>query len=335
MKTRYFGWAFLMGVMMTVAACSSEQGNMEMPQRPGEAEELVEYSFTAETGATRISVNDKVQTVWNVGDQVTMWIGTSKTDAQPYVFETNEDGVSNAAFHAMVPKSVNSLCYYAFYPAVKERTNDGKVTFGIPVDGTVRQNTANNSKHLAAYRTMYAPIVNRSVASTELTGVNFKQLTSLLVFDIMNMRKDMVDVSEVVVVANRPVFYEEATFEPGGENVMAEQTGEPVSSVTLSLGDGENGVKLDAQNGRMIAYLPLIPTASLEGASVKLMLKVNGQELASLAVSSDDLQAARVTRFEQGKFYIFYLDVLTSEIHWDTDKSIAEWENGGTIDIPV
>ena len=151
----------------------------------------------------------------------------------------------------------------------------------------------------------------------------------------MNMRKDIIDVSEVVVMASKPVFYEEAAIEPGTEEVTVEQTGDPVNSVALSLGDTDNGVKLEAQNGRMIAYMPIVPSASLQGVNIKLILKVNGQEMASLVVSAEDLMAARVTSFEREKFYMFYLDVLTSEIYWDANKSIADWENGGVIDIPV
>lgn len=335
MKKKYLGWALFVGLMMTAMACSNGQNDMEMPQTPDNTEEMVECFFTDETADTKVSVTDKMKSKWDAGDKVTLWIGDSKTDTRPCVFKTENGGNSGAAFHGMVPKGVNSLCYYAFYPEVNGNMKDGKVTFRIPADGTVRQKKANSSEHLAAYRAMYAPMVTRTVASSELTGINFKQLTSLLVFDIMNMRKQMVDVSEVVITADKPVFYEEASFEPAGDNTEAEQMGEPVKSITLSLGNTDAGVKLDAQNGRIIAYLPIVPSALFDGASMKLMLKVDGKELASLAISADDFAESRVKRFEQGKFYIFYLDVLTSEIHWDVNKSIADWENGGVIDIPV
>lgn len=335
MKKIYGVRMFLMGAVITLAACSSGQEDMEMPQNPVQPEEMVEYSFTDNATGTKASVNEKVQAVWDAGDKVTMWIGDSKGTTMPYVFETDKGGENGAVFHGMVPKSVNSLCYYAFYPEMTKNTITGKLTFSIPADGTVRQEEANSSSHLAAYRAMYAPVVTRTVASTSLTGVHFRQLTSLLVFDIMNMRKDIIDVSEVVVMASKPVFYEEAAIEPGTEEVTVEQTGDPVNSVALSLGDTDNGVKLEAQNGRMIAYMPIVPSASLQGVNIKLILKVNGQEMASLVVSAEDLMAARVTSFEREKFYMFYLDVLTSEIYWDANKSIADWENGGVIDIPV
>lgn len=335
MKMIYGVRMFLMGAVITLAACSSGQEDMEMPQNPVQPEEMVEYSFTDNATGTKASVNEKVQAVWDAGDKVTVWIGDSKGTTMPYVFETDKGGENGTEFHGMVPKSVNSLCYYAFYPEMTKNARTGKLTFGIPTDGTVRQKEANSSKHLTEYRAMYAPVVTRTVASTSLTGVHFRQLTSLLVFDIMNMRKDIIDVSEVVVMASKPVFYEEAAIEPGNEDVTVEQTGEPVNSVTLSLGDTEEGVKLEAQNGRIIAYMPIIPSASLEGVSLKLIVRVNGQDMASLMISPDDLTAARVTYFAQEKFYMFYLDVLTSEIHWDADKSIANWENGGIIDIPV
>lgn len=335
MKKIYRGRMLLMGAVITLAACSNGQDDMEMPQNPVQPEEMVEYSFTDNATGTKASVNEKVQTVWDAGDKVTVWIGDSKGTTMPYVFETDKGGVNGAAFHGMVPKSVNSLCYYAFYPEMSKKTKTGKLTFSIPTDGTVRQEEANSSRHLAAYRAMYAPVVTRTVSSTSLTGVHFRQLSALLVFDIMNMRKNVIDVSEVVVMASKPVFYEEAAIGLGSEVVTVEQTGEPVNSVTLSLGDTDNGVKLEPLNGRMIAYLPIIPTASLEGVDIKLILKVNGQEMASLVVSAEDFVASRVTHFEQEKFYMFYLDVLTSEIYWDADKSIADWENGGVIDIPV
>lgn len=335
MKKIYRGRMFLIGAVMILAACSSGQDDMDLSQNPGGAEEMVEYSFTESNADSKASVTDKMQTAWDEGDKVTVWIGDSKDNVKPYVFETEKGGTDGAAFHAMVPKSVNSLCYYAFYPETTQNVETGKLTFSIPTDGTVRQKEANNSKHLAEYRAMYAPVVNRTVSSTLLTGVHFRQLTSLLVFDIMNMRKNVIDVSEVVVMASKPVFYEEAAIEPGTEEVTVEQTGDPVNSVALSLGDTDNGVKLEAQNGRMIAYMPIVPSASLQGVNIKLILKVNGQEMASLVVSAEDLMAARVTSFEREKFYMFYLDVLTSEIYWDANKSIADWENGGVIDIPV
>ena len=311
MKKIYGVRMFLMGAVITLAACSSGQEDMEMPQNPVQSEEMVEYSFTDNATGTKASVNEKVQAVWDAGDKVTMWIGDSKGTTMPYVFETDKGGENGAVFHGMVPKSVNSLCYYAFYPEMTKNTRTGKLTFSIPADGTVRQEEANSSSHLAAYRAMYAPVVTRTV------------------------RKDIIDVSEVVVMASKPVFYEEAAIEPGTEEVTVEQTGDPVNSVALSLGDTDNGVKLEAQNGRMIAYMPIVPSASLQGVNIKLILKVNGQEMASLVVSAEDLMAARVTSFEREKFYMFYLDVLTSEIYWDANKSIADWENGGVIDIPV
>ena len=335
MERKYKGLVFLIGVMTTLAACNSVHEDIEVPQVPVQQEEMVEYSFTDNSIETKASINSKVQTIWDAGDKVTMWIGDSKGNAAPYVFETDKGGEKGAAFCGMVPKSVNSFCYYAFYPEITNNTRSGKLIFNIPTDGTVRQKEANCSKHLATYRAMYAPIVNRTVSSTSLTGVNFRQLTSLLVFDIMNMRNDIIDVSEVVVMANKPVFYEEASIELGSEDVIVEHIGEPVKSVTLSLGETDNGMKLDAQNGRMIVYMPIIPSAPLEGADIKLILKVNGQEMASLVVSAEDLAAARVPYFEKEKFYMFYLDVLTSEIYWDANKSIADWENGGIIDIPV
>lgn len=280
-----------------------------------------------------VETDDAVPFRWDESDQVTMWVGQNVSNVSPYVFRTESGGVGSAQFEAFLPRETESLYYYGFYPAVEDEISE--VTVSVPVDGTIRQSIPDNSSHLAPYRVMYAPAVRRETGGTILEGVSFNHLTSLFVFDITNIRAESIHVSEIRVKASQPIFYDQATYLPGSGSEEVNVISNPVTEIVLTLGNDVSGLPISGRNGKLRAFLPLIPTASLAGVSISLAMRVDDRLLESLSLMADELEAAGVDRFQAGHYYHFYLDIDGANVTWDMDKSVDAWELGGIIDIPL
>lgn len=297
----------------------------------------VRYTFqekgASSSKASVVETDDAMSFRWDESDQVTMWVGLDESNVSPYVFRTETGGVGSTQFEAFLPRETESLYYYGFYPAIEDEK--AEVPVSVPVDGTIRQAIPDNSSHLAPYRVMFAPAVRREVGGTVLEGVSFKHLTSLFVFDITNIRAGSINVSEIKVKASQPIFYDRASYLPGSGAEEVKVISSPVGEATLTLGSGESGLWIGERNGKLRAFLPLIPTASLAGVSLSLAVRVDDRLLESLSLTADEIATAGVDRFLPGHYYHFYVDIDGANITWDMDKSIDAWELGGIVDIPL
>lgn len=323
----------LFGTLL-LAGCDSDNNDDWGVEDPDD--NLVRYTFQEKGVSSKASVvetDDAVPFRWDESDQVTMWVGQNESNVSPYVFRTESGGVGSAQFEAFLPRETESLYYYGFYPAIEDEINE--VTVSVPVDGTIRQSIPDNSSHLAPYRVMYAPAVRRETGGTVLEGVSFKHLTSLFVFDITNIRAESIYVSEIRVKASQPIFYNQASYLPGSGSEEVNLISNPVTEIVLTLGNDVSGLRINERNGKLRAFLPLIPTTSLAGVSISLAMRVNDCLLESLSLTADELGTAGVNRFQAGHYYHFYLDIDGANVIWDMDKSIEAWELGGIIDIPL
>lgn len=323
----------LFGTLLWVGCDSDNNGDLGVEVPDGNP---VRYTFQEKGASSKASVvetDDAVPFRWDELDQVTMWVGQDESNVSPYVFRTESGGVGSAQFEAFLPRETESLYYYGFYPATGDGINE--VTVSIPVDGTVRQAIPDNSSHLAPYRAMFAPAVRRETGGTVLEGVGFKHLTGLFVFDITNIRAASIHVSEIKVKASQPIFYDLATYLPGSESEEVKVISNPVTETALTLGNDVSGLRIGERNGKLRAFLPLIPTASLAGVSLSLAVRVDGRLIESLSLTADELETAGTGRFQAGHYYHFYLDIDGANVVWDMDKSVDAWELGGIIDIPL
>lgn len=332
---RRFSWAAVVALagIHLLSGCDSEKTpGLEAPDG-----EWVRYGFQDEvaSGRASVEVDEPFRFRWDAGDRVTMWIGADEADASPYVFQTERGGVGGASFEGLLPKEKESRYYFGFYPASDGGEEAGERSVIVPVDGTIRQEKANSSAHLAPYRAMFARPVSRTESHTTLEGVNFKHLTSLLVFELTNSRNAPTRVSGVTLRASRPVFFGQASFLPGSGQEELTPISDAVDEVTLTLGDDSSGMLLEASGGMARAFLPLIPSASLEDVSLSVVVCADGERQESLSLSPAELQEAGVDRLLPGHYYHFYLDMDGFGVTWDMEKSVEAWEQGGIIDIPV
>ena len=313
---------------LTWQGCTQEDTPMATPPAmPHTTYEL----HLHDTAATRVSVDENSYRFrWDAGDQITVWMGSDFDTTQPYAFSTADGGMGSAHFKYTGPETDNRTCF-ALYPANGQLTGHS-LTWEVPATGIV-QADFNQSKHLHYYRAMASNVVNQAESSTTLPNLRFRQLTGLLIFRLTNNGERPRTISAIRIESTRPTFYTQGQCDAGSET--ATQTSGAVSTVSLKLGNG--GLELPADKKTYMAYLPILPTADLQGAMLNVVIETPTGELNSFTLNGEEVGDADGNGkhdFTASYYYLFNLSLKESDLIWDMDNMVG-WQEGETVEIPV
>lgn len=314
---------------LALQACTPNNDDQEMPVPP-----QITYCLRAQNqdaADTRVSLDEhSYRFRWDAGDRVTVWMGYGINDAQPYIFTTADGGLGSARFSFTGPLANTQTCF-ALYPA-NGQLNGRKLKWEVPAQGIVQQ-AFNLSSHLHHYRAMRSDIGLQEESSTTLPDLRFRQLTGLLIFRLTNQGQLPRTVKAVRIESDRPVFHTTGICEAGSNEAV--QLSSAVSTLCLTL--GTQGLELPADQQVQTAYLPILPTGDLQGATLSVVLELSSGELTTLSLKGQDIGDADgngLADFAASYYYLFNLNVEENNLIWDMDK-ITGWEEGETIEIPV
>lgn len=290
---------------------------------------------SAQNSEPRVSVDENsfgnAQNIvrWDAGDEIMVWTGNGPASLTACRFRTEKGGNTSAVFTCTADRPVESTFYLGYYPYGGSLSPDQPVPVSVPTDGSIIQTSDNDSRHVSSYRPMFTRPVVRAESDSLLTGLKFEQLTSLFVFRIMNVSGETKSLQAVTVRADKPVFHPEGTFRlplyPEEESDSQVIPSASVGHTTLTFG----GESFTAGHGETVTgYLPLLPSAGLEGVNLTVGLKAGGRIYESLRIDG-----SQVGQFRQGYFYVFYLRL--NEMSLTVEPNLEAWEEGETVQIPL
>lgn len=330
------------------AACSSD-----IPQSPGQSDNVEDtpgpdsilvpndgtFRLTllasAKNKGPRVSIDEgsveNSQNVirWDAGDEIMVWTGNGPENLTPCRFHTEKGGNTSATFTATTDQPVESTFYLGYYPYHSTLSLEQSVPVMVPTDGSIVQTKADDSHHLSPYRPMYTLPVTRAESDTVLTGLQFRQLTSLFVFHIMNGSGKTAEMKSVTVKADKPVFHPEGLFHiplHANEDESPQVIPTVSTSHTALTFQGETFSVSD--KGNVSGYLPILPSADLDGVSLSVELESGGKTFESLQIDG-----TQVGQFRQGYFYVFNLR-LNPDNTLALDPILEEWEKGDVTELP-
>lgn len=286
------------------------------------------------SGKSRASVDEslsasggQLQVRWDEGDKVRMMVGSNSDDVTACDFSLVGGPSMGSGSFEYVGKRVETNYYYGIYPPMEVGAN-GEVQLNVPVDGTIYQAAADDSRHLGQFRPMYAPPVQNEDGGNVLKGVVFKHLTSLIIFKVTNSTDETFNLKslEMSTVDGKAVFYSSASFNPQSQTeVVADGT--PSAYVAMGFdGDGMQITSLEMHK----AYLPVLPTGDF--SSSQLMVKAvtdKGEFIAYIPMAASQT----LKSFKAGSYCIFNLKKTTTGI--TVGIEIQGWEDGEMVDVPI
>lgn len=264
---------------------------------------------------------------WDEGDKVRMMVGSNATDVKACDFSLVGGPSMGSGNFEYVGDKVQTNYYYGIYPLM-EIDNNGEVYLNVPVDGTICQAAADDSRHLGKFRPMYAAPVHNESGGNILTGVVFRHLTSLIIFKVTNSTNEIFNLKsvELSTADDNKVFYSTASFNPQTQTEVV-VNGNPSSSVSFSF-DG-NGMQVTSQEMQK-AYLPVLPTANFTESQLKVKaITDKGIFVTELPIAASQT----LKRFQAGSYCIFNLKKTSTGITIEVE--IQGWENGEVVDVPI
>ncbi len=286
------------------------------------------------TKSSRASVDEnlsasggQLQVRWDEGDKVRMMVGSNPDDVAVCDFSlVGGPSMGNGNFE-YVGKRVETNYYYGIYPPMEVGAN-GEVLLNVPVDGTIHQAAADDSRHLGQFRPMYAPPVQNEDGGNVLKGVMFKHLTSLIIFKVTNSTDETFNLKslEMSTVDDKAVFYSSASF---NLQKQPEFVTDATPSAYVAMGFDGDGMQITSLEMKK-AYLPVLPTGDF--SSSQLMVKAvtdKGEFIANIPMAASQ----KLQSFKAGNYCIFNLKKTTTGI--TVGVEIQGWEDGEMVDVPI
>lgn len=269
----------------------------------------------------------QLQVRWDSGDKVRMMIGSAADDVKACDF-TLLGGPSIGYGHfEYIGNKVETNYYYGIYPPMEIGTN-GEVQLNVPIDGTISQAAADDSRHLGQFRPMYAPPVRNEEGGNVLTGVVFRHLTSLVIFKVTNSTDEAFKLNSIQMSTSdgNAVFYSSASFNPQSQ-AEAVVEGTPSASVALAFDD--DGMQVSAQEMKK-AYLPVLPSGDFSASQLMVRAMTDkGEFITELPIAASQT----LKKFQAGSYCIFNLKKTTAG--FTVGMEIQGWEDGEIVDIPI
>ena len=269
----------------------------------------------------------QLQVRWDSGDKVRMMIGSAADDVTACDFTLVGGPSIGSGNFEYVGSRVETNYYYGIYPPMEIGTN-GEVQLNVPIDGTISQAAADDSRHLGQFRPMYAPPVRNEEGGNVLTGVVFKHLTSLVIFKVTNSTDEAFNLNsiEMSTADGNAVFYSSASFNPQSQT-EALVKGSPNVSVALAFDN--NGMQVASQEMKK-AYLPVLPSGDFTKSQLRVRaITDKGEFITELPIAASQT----LKKFQAGSYCIFNLKKTTTG--FTVEMEIQGWEDGEIVDVPV
>ena len=271
--------------------------------------------------------DEQLQVRWDSGDKVRMMVGSAADDVTACDFTLVGGPSIGSGNFEYVGSRVETNYYYGIYPPMEIGTN-GEVQLNVPIDGTISQAAADDSRHLGQFRPMYAPPAHNEEGGNKLTGVVFRHLTSLVIFKVTNSTDEAFNLNsiEMSTADGNAVFYSSASFNPQS-HTEAVVNGSP--SEAVALGFVGNGMQV-TPNEMEKAYLPVLPTGDFSESQLRVRAMTDvGEFITELPIAASQT----LKRFEAGSYCIFNLKKTTTGI--TVEIELKGWENGEVVDVPI
>lgn len=269
----------------------------------------------------------QLQVRWDSGDKVRMMVGSAADDVTACDFTLVGGPSIGSGNFEYVGSRVETNYYYGIYPPMEIGTN-GEVQLNVPIDGTISQAAADDSRHLGQFRPMYAPPVRNEEGGNVLTGVVFKHLTSLVIFKVTNSTDEAFNLNsiEMSTADGNAVFYSSASFNPQNQT-EAVVKGSPNVSVALAFDN--NGMQVASQEMKK-AYLPILPSGDFTKSQLRVRaITDKGEFITELPIAASET----LKKFQAGSYCIFNLKKTTTG--FTVEMEIQGWEDGEIVDVPV
>ena len=94
---------------------------------------------------------------------------------------------------------------------------------------------------------------------------------------------------------------------------------------------------MPADKKTYMAYLPILPTAELQGAMLNVVIETPTGGLNSFTLNGEEVGDADGNGkhdFAASYYYLFNLSLKESDLIWDMDNMVG-WQEGETVEIPV
>lgn len=286
------------------------------------------------TGNTRASVDENMpsnseylQVRWDEGDKVRMMVGSGADDVVACDFSLVGGSSMGSGNFEYIGNKVETNYFYGIYPPMEIGMN-GEVQLNVPIDGTIIQAAADDSRHLGQFRPMYSAPVRNEEGGNVLKGVVFKHLTSLIIFKVTNSTDETFNLSSVDMSTadGKAVFYSSASFNPQSQT---EAVVKGNASSVVAFGFEGNGMQIAPQEMKK-AYLPVLPTGDFSSSQLRVKaLTDNGQFVTDIPMAASQT----LGKFQAGSYCVFNLRKTTTGI--TVEMEIQGWENGESVDVPV
>ena len=299
----------------TVETPSGGNTGVETPEEVADFRMSMMVTEANKSGRASVDENlpangGQLQVRWDSGDKVRMMVGSSADDVKACDFSL-----------------VGGPSMGCIYPPMEIGSN-GEVQLNVPIDGTIRQASVDDSRHLGKYRPMYAAPVQNLAGGNVLTGVVFKHLTSLIIFKVTNSTDETFNLSSIELSTSdgKTVFYSSATFNPQNQT-EAVTDGNPSASVAFGF-DG-NGMQVTSLEMKK-AYLPVLPTDDFSSSQLRVKAGTDkGEFITNLPIEASQT----LKRFQSGSYCIFNLKKTTTGI--TVGMEVQGWEDGEIVDVPI
>ena len=259
--------------------------------------------------------DEQLQVRWDSGDKVRMMVGSAADDVTACDFTLVGGPSIGSGNFEYVGNRVETNYYYGIYPPMEIGTN-GEVQLNVPIDGTISQAAADDSRHLGQFRPMYAPPVRNEEGGNVLTGVVFRHLTSLVIFKVTNSTDEAFNLNsiEMSTADGNAVFYSSATFNPQSQT-EAVVKGSPNVSVALAFDN----------NG-----MPVLPSGDFTKSQLRVRaITDKGEFITELPIAASET----LKKFQAGSYCIFNLKKTTTG--FTVEMEIQGWEDGEIVDVPI
>lgn len=323
----------IMALLLTSTSCSKDEaGNVD--GNVDNKDFRMSMTVSDLSGKSRASVDENLpsngeslQVRWDKGDKVRMMVGSNPDDVVACDFSLIGGPSMGSGNFEYIGDKVETNYYYGIYPPMEIGTN-GEVQLNVPIDGTISQAAADDSRHLGQFRPMYAPPVRNEEGGNVLTGVVFRHLTSLVIFKVTNSTDEAFNLNsiEMSTADGNAVFYSSAFFNPQSQT-EALVKGSPNVSVALAF--DSNGMQVASQEMKK-AYLPVLPTGDFSTSQLRVRAVTDrGEFITDLPIAASQT----LKRFQAGSYCIFNLKKTTTGI--TVEIELKGWEDGEVVDVPV
>lgn len=316
----------------TVETPSGGNTGVETPEEVADFRMSMMVTEANKSGRASVDENlpangGQLQVRWDSGDKVRMMVGSSADDVKACDFSLVGGPSMGSGSFEYVGEEVQTNYYYGIYPPMEIGSN-GEIQLNVPIDGTIRQASVDDSRHLGKYRPMYASPVQNAAGGNVLTGVVFRHLTSLIIFKVTNSTDETFNLKsiELSTADGNTVFYSTASFNPQNQT-EAVVNGSPSASVAFGF-DG-NGMQVTSLEMKK-AYLPVLPTDDFSSSLLRVKAVTDkGEFITNLPIEASQT----LKRFQPGSYCIFNLKKTTTGI--TVGMEVQGWEDGEIVDVPI